>query len=560
MWCAVLLSVLFIAFSLAALGGLAGALWGWVLTGGVFAVCLAVACRLAQAQKKEMENLSVLVAHAATHTAPEPGLRVGKRAAEIFGFVDSQFAMLRKRNGETEEALHHLEAQLAEQDRLWREQKNAGNRLMEKIQSLAAVCADAAAGLARELYRMAQMVAEVNHGVEVQRHGLLETAEAVSAASRSVEKVFSGVAFASDNAGSSRQLAHNGQCEVREAACTVRVVEDVTAKLQTELTTLDSQFENIAQVMSKIGEVADQSNLLALNAAIEAARAGEAGRGFAVVAEEVQKLSQNTLQASMEIRAQVDEMRATVSASVQGMEAARQQITQSVERADNADGLMEEITKAMDEAASSLAEIGAAADTQKDSSARTQSAMEAINAVMESSIRMMHSFTVGLVQVADAVENLHDISEALEDGQLEVGSRRLVEWSRELETGIDIIDNQHKMLCAYVNALYRASEKSRDDETVKEIVGCLRAYTVTHFSTEEEYFSHSAYPDTEKHKQIHQRFVETVADVEQKLLSGEARVDDKLLGFLKDWLLNHIRVTDHQFVSYVLKSARQRAA
>lgn len=87
--------------------------------------------------------------------------------------------------------------------------------------------------------------------------------------------------------------------------------QDAALSSQTFAQTVDAMrqvrqsSEQIGQIVELIDEIARRTDLLALNAAVESARAGEAGRGFAVVANEVRKLSQQSADAALQIRALV---------------------------------------------------------------------------------------------------------------------------------------------------------------------------------------------------------------------------------------------------------------
>lgn len=125
---------------------------------------------------------------------------------------------------------------------------------------------------------------------------------------------------------------------------TVSRIHDVSSKeneMVDNLQTLVGNANETKEILSTIGDIADQTNLLALNAAIEAARAGEHGRGFAVVADEVRKLAERTQKS-------LAETSATTNVLIQSISESSDALTANANEVNNISGEVTLISEKMD--------------------------------------------------------------------------------------------------------------------------------------------------------------------------------------------------------------------
>ena len=121
------------------------------------------------------------------------------------------------------------------------------------------------------------------------------------------------------------------------------------------------------------------------------------------------------------------------------------------------------------------------------------------------------------------------------------------EWRPEFSVGISKIDEQHKKLIDMMSLLHEAVESKSELKELAAQYGVLddmADYTQYHFGTEEAYMCEHTFPGYEKHKKEHELFVERVRELRQLFhVHGKSRPVD-VLRFLKEWLRNHIMVSD----------------
>ena len=124
-----------------------------------------------------------------------------------------------------------------------------------------------------------------------------------------------------------------------------------------------------------------------------------------------------------------------------------------------------------------------------------------------------------------------------------------IAWTSELETGIKVIDGQHRRIVDYINELHDA-KVAQDRNMVGDVINELVDYTVSHFSFEESLMEQANYPFVGPHKKIHELFVKKVTGFVERFKAGEDVLDDVLV-MLQKWLVNHIKNEDGDYIDAV---------
>jgi hemerythrin len=124
-------------------------------------------------------------------------------------------------------------------------------------------------------------------------------------------------------------------------------------------------------------------------------------------------------------------------------------------------------------------------------------------------------------------------------------------WTKELDTGIEVIDSQHRRIVDYINKLYDARLK-KDIKAINDIIEGTVDYTMSHLSFEEALLEDAGYEFVRPHKKVHELFVRRVSEFQTRSKMGED-ISEDLHNLLARWLFNHINNDDAAYVQSVKK-------
>ena len=128
---------------------------------------------------------------------------------------------------------------------------------------------------------------------------------------------------------------------------------------------------------------------------------------------------------------------------------------------------------------------------------------------------------------------------------------RLFRWGAYYETGVEEVDRQHQEVAGLLNDLYEAWLRDAPRKELRDRLGALIIAVTVHFDTEERIMAEHGYPDLELHRSEHNFLANHVTGFHQELEVGTAEFSESMMGYLKDWLRNHILVSDKRLGAYL---------
>jgi hemerythrin len=125
-------------------------------------------------------------------------------------------------------------------------------------------------------------------------------------------------------------------------------------------------------------------------------------------------------------------------------------------------------------------------------------------------------------------------------------------WSSDYNVNIPAIDNEHKLLVSIVNDIAQGMnyQGALQTKVITESLHRLLNYVRVHFDSEERFLLFNNYPEFDGHKTQHAELLEKLERFEKSFKTENKPFDEKMLLYLKDWLVRHIILHDSKFGHY----------
>jgi twitching motility protein PilJ len=169
-----------------------------------------------------------------------------------------------------------------------------------------------------------------------------QSAVQLTEASEAMSAIMTLAQGCNESADKAIRATENSQKSVLNTIQGITGIRTTIRETEKRIKRLGERSQDISGIVSLINSIAERTHILALNASIYAASAGETGKGFVVIADEIQRLAENSREATSKISTLVNNIQAETADTVTTMNEAISQVVRGTQLAEQAGTTMQE--------------------------------------------------------------------------------------------------------------------------------------------------------------------------------------------------------------------------
>ncbi len=230
-----------------------------------------------------------------------------------------------------------------------------------------------------------------------------------------IEETSKEVSMLGENAAVMRKAGENAMSILAE-------LEEINIKTMDAIQIIGEQTQKTNESAVKIkvatdmiSEIAEETTLLSLNASIEAARAGEQGRGFAVVANQIQKLAEQSGDATTQITEVINELVNDAQESVQTMEEVKEVMNRQSENVSQTEKAFKSVEKGIAESIESVESIIDKTTKLDDARSNVVDVVQSLSAIAEENAASAEETSASASEVGSIMDDVSQNANMLDE-------------------------------------------------------------------------------------------------------------------------------------------------
>lgn len=302
------------------------------------------------------------------------------------------------------------------------ELKNIIVKVMAEIRAYSESLGEAAEALKNSANESSTAVGQVETAITGIADGASSQAQETQSATENVivmgkmiEQASTEVEQLGDNAADMHKASENAMSILAE-------LEKINQKTMEAIHIIGEQTQKTNESAAKIkvatdmiSEIAEETTLLSLNASIEAARAGEQGRGFAVVANQIQKLAEQSADATTQITEVISELVNDAQESVQTMDEVKEVMNQQSKNVSQTEKAFKNVEKGIAESIESVEKITDKTRKLDEARAGVVDVVQSLSAIAEENAASAEETSASASEVGSIMEDVSQNANMLDE-------------------------------------------------------------------------------------------------------------------------------------------------